>query len=52
MSVVDIEELETLDASEIYSKRFNAKMIFPKKMEHLFFQSQMDESNLLQKIRN
>ena len=31
--VVDIEELETMDASEIYSKRLNAKeVIFPKEM--------------------
>ena len=31
-------ELETMDASEIYSKRLNAKeVIFPKKKENLFF---------------
>ena len=42
--VADIEELETMDASEIYSKRLNAKeVIFPKRGE-TFFQSQMDES--------
>ena len=30
--VADVEELETMDASEIYSKRLNAKeVIFPKK---------------------
>ena len=29
--VADVEELETMDASEIYSKRLNAKeLIFPK----------------------
>ena len=29
--VADIEELETMDATEIYSKRLNAKeVIFPK----------------------
>ena len=29
--VADIEELETMDASEIYSKRLNAKeVIYPK----------------------
>ena len=52
--VADIEELETMDASEIYSKRLNAKevLFFPKKMENSFFQSQMDESNLLEEIRN
>ena len=34
-----------MDASEIYSKRLNAKeVIFPKEKENLFFQSQMDES--------
>ena len=30
-TVADIEELETMDASEIYSRRLNAKeVIFPK----------------------
>ena len=44
--VADLEELETMDASEIYSKRLNAKeVIFPKEKGNLFFQSQMDESN-------
>ena len=34
--VADFEELETMNASEIYSKRLNAKeVIFPKKMEKL-----------------
>ena len=52
--VADIEELETMDASEIYSKRLNAKeVIFPKeKGEFIFFQSQMDESKPLEEIRN
>ena len=50
--VADLEELETMDASEIYSKRLNAKeVIFPKK-ENLLFQSQMDESKHPEKIRN
>ena len=50
--VADLEELETMDASEIYSKRLNAKeVIFPNK-EKLFFQSQMDESKPLEEIRN
>ena len=50
--VADIEELETMDASEIYSKRLNAKeVIFPKQGVS-FFQSQMDESNWLEEIRN
>ena len=35
--VADIEELETMDASEIYSKRLNAKeVIFPKEGEFTF----------------
>ena len=42
--IADLEELETMDASEICSKRLNAKeVIFPKK-EKSFFQSKMDES--------
>ena len=50
--IADLEELETMDASEIYSKRVNAKeVIFPKK-ENLLFQSQMDESKPLEEIRN
>ena len=36
--VADIEELKTMDASEIYSKRLNAREgIFPKEMENSFF---------------
>ena len=36
--VADLEELETMDASEIYSKRLNAKeMIFPKEKEEFLF---------------
>ena len=51
--VADIEALETMDASEIYSERLNAKeVIFPKEMKNSFFQSQMDESNFLAEIRN
>ena len=51
--IADLEELETMDASEIYSKRLNAKeVIFPKQGEYLFFQSQMDESKPLEEIRN
>ena len=35
--VADIEELDTMDASEIYSKRLNAKeVILPKKIVNLF----------------
>ena len=41
-----------MDASEIYSKRLNAKeVIFPKENEKLFFQSQMDESTPLEEIK-
>ena len=50
--VADIEELETMDASEIYSKRLNAKeVISPKENENFIFQSQMDESNFLEEIK-
>ena len=50
--IADLEELETMDVSEIYSKRLNAKeVIFPKQGK-IFFQSQMDESNPLEEIRN
>ena len=50
--IADLEELETMDASEIYSKRLNAKeVIFPKEGEFTF-QSQMDESKHPEKIRN
>ena len=35
--IADLEELETVDASEIYSKRLNAKeVIFPKEGEFIF----------------
>ena len=38
--VADFEELETMDASEIYSKRLNAKeVIFPKKNWKIYFSS-------------
>ena len=44
--VADLEELEKMDASEIYSKRLNAKeVIFPKANGKFIFQPQMDESN-------
>ena len=36
--VADVEELETMDASEIYAKRLNAKeVIFPKESETFIF---------------
>ena len=35
--IANLEELETMDASEIYSKRLNAKeLIFPKQGEIIF----------------
>ena len=35
--IADLEELETMDASEIYSKRLNAKeVLFPKQGEFIF----------------
>ena len=50
--IADLEELETMDASEIYSKRLNAKeVIFPKEKGEFIFQSQMDESKPLEEIR-
>ena len=36
--VADLEELETMDASEVYSKRLNAKeVIFPKEKRRNYF---------------
>ena len=50
--IEDLEELETMDASEIYSKRLNAKeVIFHKEKGELVFQSQVDESKPLEEIR-
>ena len=38
--IADLEELETMDASEIYSKRLNAKeVIFPKEKGQFIFRS-------------
>ena len=50
--VADLEELETMDASEIYSKRLNVKeVIFPKENAKFIFQPQMDESHPLEEIK-
>ena len=50
--VADLEELETMDASEIYSKRVNAKeVIIPKENGKFIFQPQTDESKPLEEIR-
>ena len=43
--IADIEELETMDASEIYSKELNAKEVFFPENGKFSFQPQMDESN-------
>ena len=48
--VADTEELETMDASEIYSKRLNAKGDISERRN--FFQSKTDESNLLEEIKS
>ena len=49
--IADLEELETMDASQIYSKRLKAKeVIFPEQGEFIF-QSQMDDSKPLEEIR-
>ena len=50
--IADLEELETMDASEIYSKRLNAKeAIFPKQGEFNFSNRRIDESKPLEEIR-
>ena len=50
--VADLEELDTMGASE-KSKRLNAKeVIFHKENGKIIFHSQMDESNFLEEIRN
>ena len=47
-----VVELETMDASEIYSACLDAKeMILPKERREFIFQSQIDESNILEVIR-
>ena len=51
--VADLEELETMDASEIYSKKTQCERgdISQKSGGNLFFQSQMDESTPLEEIK-
>ena len=45
--VADIEELETVDASEIYSKRLNAReIIFPKEIGKIIFPAADGRINL------
>ena len=44
--IADLEELETMDASEIYSKRLNAKeVIFPQKRRIYFSNSRWTNQN-------
>ena len=51
--VGDLEELETMDASEIYSKKTRCERgDISQRRRILFFQSQMDESKPLEEIRN
>ena len=51
--VADLEELETMDASEIYSKRLNAKeVIFPKAKGEFIFPVGWTNQNLLEEIKN
>ena len=50
--IAHLEELETMDASEIYSKKLNAKeVLFPKEKGEFIFQSQKDELNPLEEIK-
>ena len=49
--VADIEELETLDTSEIRARRLNAKeIITPKMLKTFYSQSQMEQQNYLEEI--
>ena len=50
--IADLEELETMDASEICSKRLNAKEVILPKQGEIIFLSQMDESKPLEENRN
>ena len=51
--IADLEELETMDALEIYSKRLNAKeVIFPKQGEFIFSNRRWTNQNPLEEIRN
>ena len=53
ITVVDIEELENMDASEIHAKRLNAKeVITPKNSEKSYSRSQMEMQKFLEEIRS
>ena len=50
--IADLEELETMDASEIYSKRLNAKdVIFPKQGEYNFSNRRRTNQNFWRRSR-
>ena len=52
--IADLEELETMDASKIYSKKLNAKeVIYPKENGNFIsFSRRWTNNNLLEEIRN
>ena len=51
--IADLEELETMDASEIYSKRLNSKeVLFPKQNGQFIFPIADGRIKPLEKIRN
>ena len=51
--IADLEELETMDASEIYSKRTQCERGDISQTRRIYFSnSQMDESKPLEEIRN
>ena len=50
--VADLEELETMDASEIYSKRLNAKEVISPKQGEIIFPIEDGRIKLLEKIRH
>ena len=53
LMVADLEELETMDASEIYSKKTQCERGDISQTRRIyFFQSQMDGSKLREEIRN
>ena len=52
MLVADLEELETMDASEIYSKKTQCERgDISQRKRNFLIQSQMDESNPLEEIK-
>ena len=49
--VADVEELETMDASEIYSRRLNAKEVISKKKGNLFSNRRWTNQTLWRRSR-